>query len=59
MFAVKFLAHCPVHCKCLVITSYIYMLIKREEERRERGGKKGGGGERLSNEIKWETNLLF
>lgn len=35
------------------------MLIKREEERRERGGKKGGGGERLSNEIKWETNLLF
>lgn len=40
MFARKSLGNCPVFCKCLIITSYIYRFIKRRKggrEERERG----------------------
>lgn len=40
MFARKSLGNCPVCCKCLIITSYIYRFIKEGTE----GGKRGKEG---------------
>lgn len=35
------LAHFPMHCKCMLITSYTYMFIKKEDGGR---GEESEGG---------------
>lgn len=56
MFAMERLAHCPVHCKCLIITSYTYKFTKRRKGRRETGSERGRaeGREESSIETTWE-----
>lgn len=43
------LAHFPVHCKCLLITSYMYMFIIKEDGGREKGRE--GKGRKGSNNV--------
>ena len=42
MFSMESLPHCPVHRKCLIITSDTYMVTKKKEGKEgEREGKEG------------------